>query len=197
MVRSSLHLLQQCSHPQAPPPLRNKEPTPAVPAVSFPLPVTSSLPPTNTLQVHRKSHRKQDSDSDDNDAAVKVIRDKVVEVDGKRYRVQGKGTYHNILIATASMRTLMEDGQLEKRTAYHGNYVHNYTAEVLLKGILRQTTLQSTLSGMQIHATPNHALKRLQQFYGMILTNCMTECFMFNGNSQQHRKRSVSTPSII
>jgi hypothetical protein len=59
------------------------------------------------------------------------------------------------------MRTLMEDGQLENFTAYHGNYVHNYTAEVLLKGILRPTTLQSTLSGIQMHASPNHALKRL------------------------------------
>ena len=140
--------------------------TPAAPATTSMLAATqasSALPPTTTLQAHRKSNIKQDSDSDDDDTAVRVIRDKEVEVGGKRYRVQGKGTYHNILIATASMRTLMEDGQLEKLTAYHGNYVHNYTAEVLLKGILRQTTLQSTLSGMQMHAPPNHALKRLQQ----------------------------------
>ena len=57
----------------------------------------------------------------------------------------------------------MEDGQLDRLTAYHGNYVHNYTADILLKGILRQTTLQSTLSGMHIHAPQNHALARFKQ----------------------------------
>ena len=86
-----------------------------------------------------------DSDSDSHTDTIRVIRDKEVEKDGKRYRVQGKGTYHNILIATASMRTLMEVGQLNKLTAYHGNYVQNYNGDVLLKGILRQATLQSTL----------------------------------------------------
>jgi hypothetical protein len=117
------------------------------------------------LQGANQSHRQQDldSDSDSHTDTIKVIRDKEVEVDGKRYHVQGKGTYHNILIATASMRTLMEVGQLDKLTAYHGNYVHNYNADVLLKGILRQATLQSTLSGMQIHGPQNHALARLKQ----------------------------------
>ena len=61
------------------------------------------------------------------------------------------------------MRTLMEDGQLEKLKAYHGIYVHIYNADVLLKGILRQATLQSTLSGMQMHAPQNHALARFKQ----------------------------------
>jgi hypothetical protein len=61
------------------------------------------------------------------------------------------------------MGTLMEVGQLDKLTAYHGNYVHNYNADVLLKGILRQATLQSTLSGMQMHGPRNHALARFKQ----------------------------------
>ena len=140
-----------------------------------------TIPPTTTLQVHRKTRRKLDSDSDDDDTTVKLIKDKEVEVDGKRYRVQvqGKGAYHSILIATTSMRTLMEVDQLDKLTAYHGNYVHNYAAEVLLKGILRQTTLQSTLSGMQIHAPQNHALKRFQQLLWYELDELHDRVFQF------------------
>ena len=79
-----------------------------------------------------------------------------------RYHVQGKGTYHNILIITASMRTLMEVGQLDKLTAYYGNYVHNYNADVLLKGILRQATLQINIIGYA-NAWPSESCSRTIQ----------------------------------
>ena len=61
------------------------------------------------------------------------------------------------------MCTLMEDGHIEKLLAGFGNYVNNYTSEILMKGILRQTLISATLSGMQLHAPQNFALLRFKQ----------------------------------
>lgn len=57
----------------------------------------------------------------------------------------------------------MEPGQIEKLTLGYGSYINNYTSEILLKGILRQSVLSSTFSGMQMHAPQNHALLRFKQ----------------------------------
>ena len=61
------------------------------------------------------------------------------------------------------MCTLMEDGHIEKLLAGFGNYVNNYTSEILMKGFFRQTLVSATLSGMQLHAPQNFALLRFKQ----------------------------------
>ena len=114
------------------------------------------------------SHRPRDEDTDSDDsrqASVKRLKDSQVVVDGKTYRVQDKTSVYTILIAFASMCTLMEDGHIEKLLAGFGNYVNNYTSEILIlmKGILRQTLVSATLSGMQLHVPQNFALLRFKQ----------------------------------
>ena len=61
------------------------------------------------------------------------------------------------------MCALMEPGQLDKLLSEFGNYVDNYIVEILMKGILRQSTVTTTLSGMQLHAPQTYALLRFKQ----------------------------------
>ena len=114
--------------------------------------------------------RDDDTDSDDSrQASVKRLKDSQVEVEGKTYRVQGKTSVYTIIIAFASMCTLMEDGHIEKLLAGFGNYVNNYTSEILMKRILWQTLVSATLSGMQLHAPQNFALLQFKQLVSLTI----------------------------
>ena len=116
------------------------------------------------MSINSLRPRDDDTDSDDSrQASVKRLKDSQVEVEGKTYRVQGKTSVYTIIIAFASMCTLMEDGHIEKLLAGFGNYVNNYTSEILMKGILRQTLVSATLSGMQLYAPQNFALFLFKQ----------------------------------
>ena len=120
--------------------------------------------PSRSLPVDSLRPRDDDTDSDDSrQTSVKRLKDSQIEVGGKTYRVQGKNSVYTLIIAFASMCTLMEDGHIEKLLAGFGNYVNNYTSEILMKGILRQTVVSATLSGMQLHAPQNFALLRFKQ----------------------------------
>lgn len=126
------------------------------------------------------SHGDDDIDSDDStDVQVKRVRDSEVHVDGKSYRVQGKTTVYSIIIVSSSMCTLMEDGQIAKLTSGVGNYVNNYTPEILLKGILLQSAVSATLSGMQLHAPINYAILRLKELVWFDLTELHDKVFYF------------------
>ena len=81
-------------------------------------------------------------------------------MNGQAFRVQGKVNVYSTIILTTSMQTLIETGQIEKLTLGYGTYINNYTSEILLKDILRQSFLSSILSGMQMHAPQDHALLR-------------------------------------
>ena len=130
---------------------------------SRPAPLGSSST-TRSLLIDSQRPHYEDSDSDDSrQASVKRLKDSQIEVEGKMYRVQGKTSVYTTIIAFTSMCTLMEDGHIDKLLAACGNYVNNYTSELLMKGILRQTILSATLSGMQLHAPQNFALLRFKQ----------------------------------
>ena len=149
--------------------------------------------PNRSLSIDSLRPRDDDTDSDDSrHASVKRLKDSQVEVDGKTYRVQGKNSVYTIIIAFASMCTLMEDGHIEKLLAGCGNYVNNYTSEILMKGILRQTIVSATLSGMQLHAPQNFALLRFKQLFGSKSHSCMTKFFKSNGLIQIHGHKTIS-----
>jgi len=137
------------------------------------------LPPT----IARSDfHRPRDDDTDSDDsrqASVKRLKDSQVEEEGKTYRVQGKTSVYTIIIAFTSMCTLMEDGHIEKLLAGCGNYVNNYTSEILMKGILRQTLVSTTLSGMQLHVPQNFTLLRFKQLLWFDLPQLHDKVFQF------------------
>jgi hypothetical protein len=96
----------------------------------------SLLPLTNNRSISSDFHRPRDDDTDSDDsrqASVKRLKDSQVEVEGKTYRVQGKTSVYSIIIAFTSMCTLMDDGHIDKLLAGCGNYVNNYTSEILMK----------------------------------------------------------------
>jgi len=69
-------------------------------------------------------------DSDDSQVKKKT---KVASLEwqGKVFYVAGKESAINILRDTFSVRTLMEDGQLQHLVNHVGDFVNNYTAEAL------------------------------------------------------------------
>jgi hypothetical protein len=77
------------------------------------------------------------------------------------------------------MCTLMDDGHIDKLLAGCGNYVNNYTSEILMKGILRQTLVSTTLSGMQLHAPQNSTLLRFKQLIWFDLPQLHDKVFQF------------------
>jgi len=76
-------------------------------------------------------------DSDDSQVKKKT---KVASVEwhGKTFFVTGKESALNILRDTFSVRTLMEEGQLQHLVHHVGDFVNNYTPEVFKTGIIRR-----------------------------------------------------------
>ena len=132
----------------------------------------------NNRSASIDSIRPRDEDTDSvysRQASVKRLKDSQVKVESKTYRVQGKtSVYTIIIIAFTSMCTLMEDGHIEKLLAGFGNYGNNYTSEILMKGILRQTLVSATLSGMQLQ---NFAQLRFKQLLWFDLTQLHDKVF--------------------
>jgi hypothetical protein len=73
----------------------------------------------------------------------------------------------------------MENGQIVKLTSGVGNYVNNYTSEILLKGILRQSVVSATLSGMQLHAPINYAILRFKELVWFDMSELHDKVFYF------------------
>jgi hypothetical protein len=68
--------------------------------------------------------------------------------------------------------------------------------ELLMRDILRQSVVSATLSGMQLHASQNHAILRFKNCFGLILRNCMTKSFIFNGTFKMHGPLLIFIQSI-
>ncbi len=90
---------------------------------------------------------------------VKVVK---LKYDGEEYDVLGKESVIKILRETQSVRTLMDDGQLELLVRHEGNFVNNYTKEVFRAGILRQHSLATVHIGMTLLVNENHDLLRFK-----------------------------------
>ena len=100
-------------------------------------------------------------DSDDSEAR-KMVRVNKLQYDGKEYQALGKESVVKLLRDTQSVRTLMEDGQLELLVRHDGNYVNNYTKDVFRAGILRQHSLATAHTGMSLLVSENHDLLRFK-----------------------------------
>jgi hypothetical protein len=76
-----------------------------------------------------------DYDSDDSQVKKKI---KVATLDwqGQTFYVTGKESALHVLRDTYSVRTLMEDGQLQLLVQHVGDFVNNYTADVFKMGII-------------------------------------------------------------
>ena len=161
------------------------------PLPSRQVPLVSHIP-NRSMSIDSLRSRDDDTDSDDSrQVSVKRLKDSQVEVDGKTYRVQGKTSVYTIIIAFASMCTLMEDGHIEKLAGF-GNYDNNYTSEILMNGILRQTLVSATLSGMQLHAPQNFVLLRFKHLVWLNSHSCMTKFFKSNGLIRIHGHQTIS-----
>ena len=90
---------------------------------------------------------------------VKVVK---LRYEGEDFEVLGKESVIKILRETQSVRTLMEDGQLELLMRHDGNFVNNYTKEVFRAGILRQHSLATVHTGMTLLVSENHDLLRFK-----------------------------------
>jgi hypothetical protein len=145
---------------------------------------TQQRPVSNNVIAIPSSHSADENDNDidsdtSTDVQVKRVKDSEVHVDGKIYRVQGKTAVYSIIIASTTMCTLMENGQIVKLTSGVGNYVNNYTPEILLKGILRQSVVSATLSGMQLHAPINYAILRFKELVWFDMSELHDKVFYF------------------
>ena len=110
---------------------------------------TSARDSTSDAQPSGSSAHPIDYDSDDSQVKKKT---KVTALEW-----QGE-TLRN----TFSVRTLMEDGQLQLLVHHVGDFVNNYTAEVFKMGIIRRHSKSALMAGMNLTMNANHDLDRFQ-----------------------------------
>ena len=99
-------------------------------------------------------------DSDDSQVKKKI---KVASMDwqGQTYYVTGKESVIAILRDTSSVRTLMEDGQLQLLVNHVGDFANNYTADNFKTGIIKRHSKSALLAGMTLTLNTDHDLDRL------------------------------------
>jgi hypothetical protein len=98
-----------------------------------------------------------DYDSDDSQVKKKT-KVAALEWHGKTFYVTGKESAINILRDTFSVRTLMEEGQLQHLVNHVGDFVNNYTSDIFKTGHSKS----ALMAGMNLTATANHDLDRFQ-----------------------------------
>jgi len=102
-----------------------------------------------------------DYDSDDSQVKKKT-KVAAVEWQGKTFYITGKESALTTLRDTFSVRTLMEDGQLQLLVHHVGDFVNNYTADIFKMGIIRHHSKSALMAGMTLTMTANHDLDRFQ-----------------------------------
>jgi len=102
-----------------------------------------------------------DYDSD-NSQVKKKTKVSALEWQGQTFYITGKESALHILRDTFSVRSLMEDGQLQLLVHHVGDFVNNYTADVFKAGILRRNAKSAVLAGMTLTMNANHDLDRFQ-----------------------------------
>jgi hypothetical protein len=85
-----------------------------------------------------------------------------LEYNGQTFYVTGKESALHILRETYSVRSLMEDGQLQLLVHHVGDFVNNYTADVFKLGIIRRHSKSALLAGMTLTLNANHDLDRFK-----------------------------------
>jgi len=105
--------------------------------------------------------RPDDYDSDDSQVKKKT-KVAALEYNGQTFYVTGKESALHILRETYSVRSLMEDGQLQLLVHHVGDFVNNYTADVFKLGIIRRHSKSALLAGMTLTLNANHDLDRFK-----------------------------------
>lgn len=100
-------------------------------------------------------------DSDDSQVKKRI---KVASMDwqGQTFYITGKESVITILRDTYSVRTLMEDGQLQLLVNHVGDFANNYTADNFKTGIIKRHSKSALLAGMTLTLNTDHDLDRLQ-----------------------------------
>jgi len=102
-----------------------------------------------------------DYDSDDSQVKKKT-KVSALEWQGQTFYITGKESALHILRDTFSVRSFMEDGQLQLLVRHVGDFVNNYTADISKAGILRRNAKSAMLAGMTLTMNANHDLDRFQ-----------------------------------
>jgi len=128
-----------------------------------------NLPPTtgSMTEVHGstraidKSSPGVEFDSDDSQVKKKI---KVASMDwqGQTFYITGKESVITVLRDTHSVRTLMEDGQLQFLINHVGDFANNYTADNFRTGIIKRHSKSALLAGMTLTFNIDNDLDRLQ-----------------------------------
>ena len=137
--------------------------------------VLSTAPPSSST-ASTSSQPAVDYDSDDSEQRKLVKMAKVTYLN-KVYPVLGKESVIKILRDTHSVRTLMEDNQLERLVQHEGNFVNNYTPAVFRAGILRQLSLTAVQTGMSLIVNENHDLMRFKLLACFDMTELQTSLY--------------------
>lgn len=122
------------------------------------------MPVTNIpldSQPSRNAHKSPAAEYDSDDSQVKKKTEvAALEWYGQTSYVTGKETAMNVLRDTFSVRTLMEDGQLQNLANHVGDFVNNYTVEVFKIGIIRRHSKSTFMAGMTLTVNVILALDR-------------------------------------
>jgi DNA polymerase III delta subunit len=82
-----------------------------------------------------------------------------MEGQGQTFYITGKESVINVLRDTYSVRTLMEDGQLQLLIKHVGDFANNYTADTFKTGIIKRHSKSALLAGMTLQLTTDHDLE--------------------------------------
>ena len=85
-----------------------------------------------------------------------------MEWQGRTFYVTVKENAIATLRDAYSVWSLMEDGQLQQLVNHVGNFVNNYTSEVLKIGIIRRHSKSALMASMTLTRDANHDLDRFQ-----------------------------------
>ncbi len=137
-------------------------PLPSFPSVALQVPAPHATAAPQTAPVTAAATAPATSYESDDSEEQKMVKVVKLRYGGEDFEVLGKENVIKILRETQSVRTLMEDGQLELLVRLDGNYVNNYTKEVFRAGILRQHSLATVHTGMTLLVSENHDLLRFK-----------------------------------
>lgn len=87
---------------------------------------------------------------------------KTLEWQGRTFYVTAKQNAIATLRNTYSVWSLMEEGQLQQLENHVGDFVNNYTSEVLITGIIRRHSKSALMASMTLTMDANQKLDRFQ-----------------------------------
>ena len=100
-----------------------------------------------------------------------------MEWQGQTFFITDKDSALHILRDTFSVRSMMEDGQLQLLVHHVEDFVNNYTADVFKMGIIRRHAKSALLAGMTLTMNANHDLDRFQSLACFDIKEMQDNCY--------------------